>query len=42
MKQDRTIPEYSQIGLQRPEEFYAIGMGLIESPADGRRDLPLV
>jgi hypothetical protein len=40
MKQDRTIAEYPQIGLARPEEFYAVRMGLIECRADGRHDLP--
>jgi hypothetical protein len=41
MKQDCVIPEYPQIGLARPEEFYAVRMGLVERPANGRRDLPM-
>lgn len=41
MKQDGTIPEYFQIGLPPPEEFYAVRMGLVESPPNGRRDLSL-
>jgi hypothetical protein len=41
MKQDRTIAEYPQIGLVRPEEFYAVRMGLVECPANGRHSLPL-
>src|ERR1017187_1540466 len=41
MKQDCTIFEHPQIGLARPEELYAVRMGLVEGPANRRSDLPL-